>query len=222
MLKAILALFCGCVILNTITAYADESPNHSWNRKLRYLPADALVNHESPMPGLLDDNYMSTKIPPAWNPFVTSSYVLLGENNNTYLDSIKKSVKVNWNPPLCPTTSIVSLEINKDGVIGNVKTLCPSGNQQYDQAALKAILYTHHFACPPKDLRLPVMVTLTFNSDPRLTDAERGLYRSPYQYYLAQPKPPETNQSGFSPNPLPNCQHRGILPSVIIEKGLSP
>jgi len=152
-------------------------------------------------PRLLDDNFMATKIPTGWEPFVAVGYLLLGENNNTYLASIKKSVQANWQPPPVPTTSMVSLEINQDGTITGLKMFCPSGNQQYDQAALDAVLRTAQFTRPPKDLRLSVQIVLTFNSYPRLTENERtssyfhNRSHQDYPIFLARPKPLKPQQS---------------------------
>jgi len=161
MLKTPLALSFLCIVLNTNTAFGQQSPNDS-----------SVGDSGFPLSATFATPYSSVNANKTENkPFLAVSYMSLRENNNRYLESIKKLVRANWRPPSSTaTTSIVSLEIDKDGEIIDVKSILPSGNTKYDRAALASIVFTHHFMRPPKDLQLPVAIT--FNSDLRLADNE--------------------------------------------------
>jgi TonB family protein len=83
-----------------------------------------------------------------------------------YLQTIQRKVNEKWAPPERPshTNAVVVFEIGRDGGVKNPAVERSSGDAQYDQAALRAIVEAHPFPPLPEEFRQPALkIHLGFN-----------------------------------------------------------
>jgi TonB family protein len=93
----------------------------------------------------------------------------ISEIDPSYLDRIKRSIDMNFNPPLFNGNSkevTVSFEVLKSGMIKNPKIVKSSKDSYFDMAALRAIFESRRFGQLPADYpSLSVEITCTFSQN---------------------------------------------------------
>lgn len=83
-----------------------------------------------------------------------------------YMRMLQKKMKVNWNPPKGDTSKRVVLmfTIAKDGSLLDYKITTSSGNEEMDNAAIKALMRTAPFAPLPENYNNPsIDIQFTFD-----------------------------------------------------------
>jgi TonB family protein len=93
----------------------------------------------------------------------------ISEIDPNYLDRIKRSIDMNFNPPLFngnPKEVTVSFELLKSGIIKNPKIVKSSKDSYFDMAALRAIFESRRFGQLPADYpSMSVEITCTFSQN---------------------------------------------------------
>ncbi|MBI1823388.1 MAG: TonB family protein [Nitrospirae bacterium] len=93
----------------------------------------------------------------------------LSEIDPTYVERMKRTVDLNFNPPVfngTPKEVTVSFEVLKNGIIKNPKIVKSSKDSYFDMAALRAIFESRRFGQLPADYpSLSVEITCTFSQN---------------------------------------------------------
>jgi TonB family protein len=92
------------------------------------------------------------------------------------LASVERRINTRWSPPDIfrdrkNVVAVVVFPILRDGSVGPVRVVTPSGSPQFDQAAVRSVILASPFAPFPEEMKEPRMdVRFTF----RLAKAGAG------------------------------------------------